>query len=271
MAPAGVPSQAPLREAIAQAEPLSHGHNDLQAAEILASVLAPLDPTSAGADVDLIDAAILYVTVAVPQRNPPVEPWATYAYRASRALHGDTHDRTLHATATLADHHDVHARWAQAAVLWQAVAHHRASQRGPGDPAALDATTSLVTSLHNLGACHDATATLRRARLRLSHEYGEDDPRCVRVGYFHVLLLRRCARTADAQAQWHRLQPLLPPARSRERAVLEFAMRVFYSGGIDHAQVCAYQRPDDVVLRHPAGGPPHTRLPASDNGPARRP
>ncbi|MEV0003454.1 tetratricopeptide repeat protein [Micromonospora sp. NPDC050980] len=131
--------------------------NPAHARELLAAVLAAVDPATARADPERAAAAHLQADVLIRLGHPtPAIRWATYAHHAHTHLHGPAAASTLAALHTLAAAHRCAGNPQQAYHLYRHLAEQLATTTGPDAHPTLAAQASLAVVLHQLG--HHARA-----------------------------------------------------------------------------------------------------------------
>ncbi|MEV4515606.1 hypothetical protein AB0K00_42440 [Dactylosporangium sp. NPDC049525] len=175
-----------------------------EAGTLLAGILPPGEPITAGPNRHLINAAVLYVeaTHGDPTAVPSVLAWARYAYHASRHLPGPPDLRLMLTTADALSQalHRVGDHDRAVATVRAAIA--LADAHGDAG-AALDRQLPLAGALHGAGRCAEASSTAVAAitnRYRRHRRYRTLDIDDVITAMQAFLLLETCHRHHAATA-----------------------------------------------------------------------
>jgi hypothetical protein len=230
-------------------------HANTAAAALLESYLTGLDPDHTPAVPALIDAAAHYGAVA--WHRPRGHAWATYAYRASRAVCDPYDDRSTYALHILATSLTLHGRHDEAIELCH---DHLVVAEPWAPPGPLShIRMCLAEALHAGGRCGQA---IREATTAL-HDWPDacegPDPGYAVMAVRAAAMLAGCGRHSEAiVCLINAISAFPPPGSAARRDRVARAIRAIRYAELTHRAGCARTHDAEHGLAPPLDGEPVT-------------
>ena len=168
-----------------------------QAYRLVAPLFTGRDPTTTAIDLDLADAAIIFVLSWCEEHDSALDvAWAAYARKANQLLRDERDPRTWRATEALASAYTLSGRHAEAAEVWQQLTgvYERIGMPGDRDEARLE----WAATLHGLGRCGEAIRLAGQSWASWCAPPKADFAVGAAIAHWYCEMLRLCDRRLEA-------------------------------------------------------------------------